>query len=149
MKIDGTKSSSDVQKKKEAGKSLGQGGSFGSMIGGGDSVSSVNSGGLSSGIASIDVLLAAQSAEDPAQQKSKRRMQERAKDILGKLNEIKIAILTNRVTVGHMISIADVVATHRENISDPELSAILDEIDLRAHVELAKLQMAKASLSRY
>jgi hypothetical protein len=88
----------------------------------------------------VDALLAAQTAEDPAQGKAKKRMQERATDILDKLNDLKVGLLSNNVTVGHMVSIADVVATHREKINDPALTSILDEIDLRAHVELAKLQ---------
>lgn len=147
MKIDGTKSSSDIQKKKDVKKASSGDGVFGSFMDSGESGGTAQSSsiGLSAGIASIDALLAAQSAEDPAQGKARKRMQERAGDILDKLNDLKIAMLTNNVTVGHMVSIADVVATHRERIDDPALTAILDEIDLRANVELAKLQMAAAN----
>jgi hypothetical protein len=41
-----------------------------------------------------------------------------------------------------MIDIADVVASHRERLKDPMLSSLLDEIDLRAQIEIAKMQMA-------
>jgi ribulose 1,5-bisphosphate synthetase/thiazole synthase len=71
-------------------------------------------------------------------------MQDRATDILDKLHDLKIAILNRKVTIGHMVSIADVIATHRETIQDPALTSILDEIDLRAHVELAKLKVAES-----
>lgn len=144
MKIDGTRSSSDVKKKSETKKSGSANGSFKTMVGSGaGETSESRSSSMSSGIASVDALLAAQTSEDPAQQKSRKRMQERANTILDKLNELKVGILTGSVTVGHMVSIADVAATHREKITDPELSAILDEIDLRAQIELAKLQMAR------
>ena len=144
MKIDGPKSSSDVQKKKDAKKSSSGSGVFQSLMGGGHTGEASKSGGsaLTAGIASIDALLAAQTAEDPAEGKARKRMQARAEDILDKLNDLKVGMVTGGVTVGHMISIADVVATHREKVSDPQLTSILDEIDLRAHVELAKLQMA-------
>ena len=144
MKIDGTKSSSDVSKKKDTKKSGEGSGVFQSLMGGGHTGEAAKAGGssLSAGIASVDALLAAQTAEDPAQQKAKKRMQERAEDILDKLNDLKVGMVTGGVTVGHMVSIADVVATHREKVNDPALTSILDEIDLRAHVELAKLQMA-------
>ena len=147
MKIDGTKSSSDIKKKKNASKNASGDGVFKSMVSDGSSGAEGASGAsMSAGIASVDVLLAAQAADDPAQQKAKRRMADRADTILDKLNDLKGAILTNRVTIGHMISIADVVAQHRENINDPNLTAILDEIDLRAHVELAKLKVAQSKI---
>lgn len=147
MKIDGTRSSSDINRKNEAKKTSSGDGTFKTMLGGGSAATSSTAGaGLSAGIASVDALLAAQTAEDPAQQKSRKRMRERADQILDKLNDLKIAMLTGAVTVGHMVSIADVVASHREKITDPELSAILDEVDLRAQIELAKLQMARQRL---
>jgi hypothetical protein len=90
--------------------------------------------------------LAAQSIENSTEGKARKKMTQRADSILDKLNDLKMAMLTGDITVGHMVSIADVVATHREKITDPELSAVLDEIDLRAHVELAKLQIAKSRL---
>jgi len=147
MKIDGPKSSSEINKKKSAKKSSSGDGVFQSMMGGEDNATEETSqAGLSAGIASVDILLAAQSVEDSTQKSSKQRMKKRADDILDTLNDLKIAMVTGNVTIGHMISIADVVASHRDSIIDAELSTILDEIDLRAHVELAKLGMAKKSL---
>jgi hypothetical protein len=146
MKIDGPKSSSEISKKKDAKKTSSGDGAFGAMLGGGDTSSVSDSAGMSmsSNIAGVDALLMAQAADDPLQGKAKRQMKERAVSILDKLNDLKVAMVSGKVTIGHMISIADVIASHRETITDPELSAILDEIDLRAHVELAKLQVAKS-----
>ena len=50
-------------------------------------------------------------------------------------------MLGGNLTVGHMIDVADVVASHREKIDDPTLTAIMDEIDLRAQVEIAKIRV--------
>ncbi len=147
MKIEGPKSSSEINKKKDAKKASSGDGAFKSMMNSGATEASSTSGSsLTSGIANIDILLAAQGAEDPAQQKTNQRMKARAEDILAELDNLKMAMTTGEVTVGHMVSIADVVATHRENIPDPGLAAIMDEIDLRAHVELAKLEVAKSRL---
>jgi hypothetical protein len=144
MKIDSTKSSSGVSKKKDAKKSSGDG-AFGAMMsaGGTEDTSAPSGAGLSSTIAGVDALLMAQAADDPMQGKAKRQMKERAEGILDKLNDLKLAMVSGNVTIGHMVSIADVVASNRQNVTDPELSSILDEIDLRAHVELAKLEMVK------
>ena len=53
-----------------------------------------------------------------------------------------MAMLGGSLTVGHMVDMADVVASHREKIADPALTAIMDEIDLRAQVELAKMRVS-------
>ena len=143
MKIDGTKSSSDVSKNKKTGKAASTGGAFKSMMADGDQgTGGVSGASASTSIASVDALLMAQATEDPAQKKSQKRMRERAESLLDKLNDLKMSMLTGEITVGHMISISDVAASHREKITDPELSALLDEVDLRAQIELAKLQMS-------
>jgi hypothetical protein len=51
-------------------------------------------------------------------------------------------MLGGNLTVGHMIDIADIVASHREKITDPALTSLMDEIDLRAQVELAKMRIS-------
>jgi hypothetical protein len=40
-----------------------------------------------------------------------------------------------------MVDIADVVASHRQKVQDPGMVEIMDEIDLRAQVELAKMRI--------
>lgn len=92
-------------------------------------------------IAQVDALLAIQGAQDPAQGASKKRMRQRAESVLEELDKLRSAMLTGTLTVGHMIDIADVVASHREKITDPALTSIMDEIDLRAQVELAKMRV--------
>jgi hypothetical protein len=69
-------------------------------------------------------------------------MKQRAGTILEKLEQIRIKMLGGGLTVGDMINVADVVASHREKITDPSLTAIMDEIDLRAQVELAKMRVS-------
>jgi hypothetical protein len=93
-------------------------------------------------IASVDALLSVQSVEDPTARAAKKRMRQRGNDILAELDNIRLAMLTGNLTVGHMIDVADVVASHREKISDPVLTSIMDEIDLRAQVELAKMRVS-------
>lgn len=93
-------------------------------------------------IAQVDALLAIQEAEDPTQGASRKRMRHRADTILNELDKLRDAMLGGNLTVGHMVDVADVVASHRENITDPGLTAIMDEIDLRAQVELAKMRVA-------
>jgi|TARA_R110002126_G_scaffold13118_1_gene56086 hypothetical protein len=91
-------------------------------------------------IAYVDTLLAVQGAEDPAQKASKGRMRQRAMGLIDELEKIRNALTLGNITVGHLLNIADVVASHRERIDDPQMTSILDEIDLRAQIEIAKMR---------
>jgi hypothetical protein len=93
-------------------------------------------------IAALDSLLAIQATPDPTERAARKRMTARAKDILAALDSLRLGMLAGTLTVGHMIDIADVVAEHRDKIHDPQLTALMDEIDLRAQVEIAKLRVA-------
>lgn len=93
-------------------------------------------------IAGIDALLAAQETDDPAARAARGRMRKRGEDILKQLDKIRLGMLTGTLSVGNLVDIADVIASHRERINDPQLSSLLDEIDLRAQIEIAKMRMA-------
>ena len=142
MKIDGPNSAQKAGAAKKAGKSgASSEGGFGSMLGVDESGEATHTAGANV-IARVDVLLAAQGSEDPAEKKAKQKMQKRGSEILHQLDKIRLGMLTNNMTVGNLIDIADVVAAHRERINDPQLAGILDEIDLRAQIEIAKMKMA-------
>ncbi|MGH1403524.1 MAG: flagellar assembly protein FliX [Alphaproteobacteria bacterium] len=93
-------------------------------------------------IAQLDALLAVQEVEDPLQKAAKKRVKVRANTILDKLENLRIKMLCGDLTVGHMVDIADVVASHRDKVEDPALTSLMDEVDLRAQVELAKMRVA-------
>lgn len=93
-------------------------------------------------IARVDALLSVQATESPTERAAKKRMRERADDILGELDKLRHGLLTGTMTLGQVVDIADVVASHRERVTDPKLTAILDEIDLRAQIEIAKARKA-------
>jgi len=90
----------------------------------------------------VDALLAVQGVETATERGAKRRMRERGDQILRGLDQIRLGLLTGRLTLNEIINLADSIATHRENIDDPAMTAILDEIDLRAQIEIAKAKKA-------
>jgi len=143
MKIDGPGGVQGSSKAKDKSKVSG-GAGFGALMSSGAS-SDAQGAGTSApthSIAYLDTLLAVQGAEDPAAKAAKKRMRGRADTILQELDKLRLAMLGGTLTIGHMIDVADVVASHRERIMDPALTAIMDEVDLRAQVELAKIRMA-------
>lgn len=148
MKINGPQKTGGASKTDKAKSKNTGDGTFKTMLdsGGADASESASSVGLSAGVTAIDSLLAAQASEDPTERQARKRMIKRADSLLDKLDEIRMGLLTGTISVGKMLDIANVIANHRERIADPELTALLDEIDLRAQIELAKLEMAKSQL---
>lgn len=142
MKIQGPDQSSKVSAGKKAGKSGASGATgFSSLLGAEESEAPAHS--VAAGaIAGIDALLMAQEADDPAERSARKRMHKRGHDLLSELEKIRIGMLSGTLSVGNLLDIADVVASHRERLKDPQLSSLLDEIDLRAQIEIAKMRMA-------
>ncbi len=81
-------------------------------------------------------LLSLQEVDDPAGRASRGR--QRAETILDRLDALRHALLTGDVPVAELGRINAAIQRQRESIDDPKLTAILDEIDLRAQVEMAK-----------
>ena len=73
------------------------------------------------------------------QQQGQRQAYKRGKDMLDILDDIRMGILTGSVPKNRLKQLVQMVETRRESFLDPGLTEILDEIELRARVELAKL----------
>jgi hypothetical protein len=139
MKVQGPGKTDKASQSKKKGAASQSDGTFSDMVAAGAQKSSGAA--PTQSIARVDALLAVQEVEDPTQGAARKRMHKRADDILNELDTIRIAMLGGNLTVGHMIDVADVVASHREKITDPTLTALMDEVDLRAQVELAKMRV--------
>lgn len=92
------------------------------------------------GIRSMGTLLLAQEEGDTME--GRRKNQERAKRLINDLEEIQMALLTGTISEMRLKSIAHTVAQQRATTDDPALNALLDDIELRAAVEMAKLGLA-------
>ena len=92
-----------------------------------------------SGVAMVDSLLAIQSVGDATDRESRRRLIRRGEELLDRLEDLRHGLLMGSVPVDKLVAMAQTVRARRENCADPQLAALLDEIELRAEVELAKL----------
>jgi len=88
---------------------------------------------------SVDSLLAVQEA-DPDGRRSSREEQARGEDLLARLERLRDGLLLGAIPESELRGLAQTIKQTKErNFTDPRLSEILDEIELRARVELAKL----------
>ena len=81
-----------------------------------------------------------QEVDDALSRASKGKL--RANDMLDKLDEIRFDLLNGTLSPAALQQLSHMVSMRRAEVDDPKLSKILDEIDLRAQVELAKFSRA-------
>tara|TARA_B100000949_G_scaffold190251_1_gene173513 strand:+ start:110 stop:547 length:438 start_codon:yes stop_codon:yes gene_type:complete len=143
MKIEGPSKTQKTGKSDKAKKANKADGSFGEMVTGAARESAAAA--ASQSIAKVDALLAVQGAESATEKTARRKMRERGDKVLKQLDLLRMGLLTGNLTLGQVIDVADVVASHREKISDPQMTAVLDEIDMRAQIEIAKARKAMES----
>jgi hypothetical protein len=91
-------------------------------------------------IAALDSLLALQGVGDATSGRS--RGLARAGHLLDMLDEVRDGLLSGTMSRATLSRLAHAVGQRQNHFADPGLQPILDEIELRAHVELAKLEVA-------
>jgi hypothetical protein len=142
MKISGPSSTASSAPAKAArGATPGVGFSLGAQ-GAGEAAGVKSAAGVS-GVASVDALLALQAVEDPMQRR--RRAVSRAGRILDALDGLKIALLEGEASPATLQALMTAVKEERGATDDVRLQGVLNEIETRAAVELAKLARATAA----
>ena len=85
----------------------------------------------------VDALLSIQEFSD-SKTGQNRNAQNRAELILERLEEIRTGLLVGGIPRSQLSELAQAVRKDRESYIDPLLAEVLDDIELRAMVELAK-----------
>ncbi|MFZ5718193.1 MAG: flagellar assembly protein FliX [Pseudomonadota bacterium] len=140
MKVTGTGGLSSTSGAKPA---RGSGGGEGFRVAGGQAPAAPAQVAATSGVAGVggvEALLALQQVESPTERR--RRSVNRAGRLLDKLDDLKIALLGGELSQTELDGLARAVREQRSETDDPKLEAVLDEIETRAAVELAKLEAA-------
>jgi hypothetical protein len=92
-------------------------------------------------LAAVDTILALQGIEDSTDER--RRGVQHADEMLKLLDEVRDGLLMGGIPRTTLHRLAAATSKRRESFADPKLQTILDEIELRARVELAKLEQAE------
>jgi hypothetical protein len=82
-------------------------------------------------------LLSIQEIADATTGRSRARA--RGEAMLDRLEDIRLGLLVGRVPKDRLVELSRLARTRRAEAVDPRLVEVLDEIELRAEVELAKL----------
>ncbi|ESQ80471.1 flagellar assembly protein FliX [Asticcacaulis sp. YBE204] len=91
-------------------------------------------------LSGLDALLALQ-AEDDVMTGRRRRQIKRSNDILDALEDLKVSLLGGVIDDHALVSLQKMIETQREDIEDERLQGVLNEIETRAYVEMAKRKL--------
>jgi hypothetical protein len=92
-----------------------------------------------SAVSGIAALLVTQGVGDSLEREARRKMVQYGEDLLDKLEELRHGLLIGSIPKEKLIVMAQMVRSRRDSVPDPHLASLLDEIELRVEVELAKL----------
>ena len=105
-----------------------------------DATEAENSGDVSdtSPVSSVDAILSVQEVPDAMADSHRRAVMEWGEDVLDRLEQIRRDILLGRLSKERLMALARNLRARKKHIDDPALKAIIDDIELRAEVEIAK-----------
>jgi hypothetical protein len=89
-------------------------------------------------IAALDSILMLQGMDDSIQGRSKAMAH--GEQLLDLLDSVRDGLLAGGIPRATLNKLAAAVTRRHEAFADPKLQDVLDQIELRAHVELAKLE---------
>lgn len=110
------------------------GGGFARALSDGPSESAAPAG--SSPVYGLNALLALQEVGDSTEGRARARRH--AETLLDKLEELRLALALGEVPLDELESLAHLLAHRQGAADDPKLAQIINEIEIRAAVELAK-----------
>lgn len=139
MKVNGPAGPTSTQTPRPAARAAG---GFalppGGGTGGATSAAATSSAG---GVAGVSALMALQGVEDATERR--RRAVRRGGGLLDRLDELKLALLGGEDGAAVLDRLARNLREERPEDPDAGLTAVLDQIDLRAAVELAKAEAGR------
>ncbi len=138
MKVDPTGRVVPIKTTRKAGKSRGAS-AFKDALADAAAATTAATSAPVTGVEAVDALLAIQEVDPVGADDRRGRAHRRGERLLDRLDEIRLGLLSGGVAAGRLAEISALVAENRGSSDDPALDQVLDEIELRVKVELAKL----------
>ncbi|HEV7439100.1 MAG TPA: flagellar assembly protein FliX [Methylobacterium sp.] len=123
-----------------SGRRTNEGSSF--SLGAAPGAASAHAPAAAASLAGLDAVLTLQ-GESGTPSERRRRSARRGHDLLDGLDRLKAALLSGRVPIQELQSIAGRLSDRAATSGDPRLDGLIADIELRAAVELAKLEMRR------
>ena len=139
MKVTRVGGSQETSSAKRKSKAVGDSGTFADDLRKTQDASGAAAAPDATAVSAADAVLAAQDVGDALDDASqRRRLTDFADDLLDRLDELRLGILTGRFPKEKLADLAQRLRQKRQQSTDPRLNEIIQEIELRAEVEIAK-----------
>lgn len=92
---------------------------------------------------SVDAVVAIQTVGDATSSPANTRARQWGFDTLDQLEQIRMDLLFGAIPKERLINLAQMVSAQRQRADDPRLNELLDDIELRVRVEIAKYEPRK------
>jgi hypothetical protein len=137
MKVAGTRATNagSIRRPKRSNGASGDG--FASALATGDETAASSAAGATGALDMLDGVLSLQEVGDRGGER--RRARVRGEQVLQRLEQIRLGLLAGRIPTHQLNELVRALRESRSEFTEPRLVEILDEIELRAAVELAKL----------
>ena len=139
MKITQNASIRPTSTRRSGKASVGRSGQFTDHLVTGVAGASTGSTNSSAPVGAVDSLLVLQEVPDATSGASRAKL--RAEDLLDHLDQVRHGLLTGALSRQMLDRLARIARSERQSVDDPKLRELLDEIELRAAVELAKYSL--------
>ncbi len=97
----------------------------------------------SGSVGAVGSILAVQETPDSTQGSAHRRVVQYGDEVLDDLEDLRRDLLSGAIAKDKLSGLAQKMRAQRRQTDDPRLNSIIDEIELRAEVEIAKLTFAR------
>ena len=137
-KVVSPKKAASVKKKKPAAKD----GAFAEQVRGAAGVGkaeSIQAFESAAHAGAVDALFAVQEVPDATDERSRKVLCQYGDELLDRLDDFRLAILTGATSKEKRAELAQKLRQKRQSSDDPQLNEIIEEIELRCAVEVAKL----------
>ena len=134
MKVDQTRRSSVSKVKTSRGGGAVQDGHFNNLLTSEQKVDVIAS---TNRISAMDSIVSVQEVSDDDGGDSGTK--KRAHQILDRLEDVRMGLLMGQIPKSDLMALSDILTVAREKVVDSSLLELLDDIELRAKIELAKL----------
>ncbi|MDG1274300.1 MAG: flagellar assembly protein FliX [Alphaproteobacteria bacterium] len=134
MKVDQTRRSSVSKVKTSRGGAAVQDGHFNNLLTSEQKVDVIAS---TNRISAMDSIVSVQEVSDDDGGDSGTK--KRAHQILDRLEDVRMGLLMGQIPKSDLMALSDILTVARERVVDSSLLELLDDIELRAKIELAKL----------
>lgn len=93
-----------------------------------------------SSVGHVDAILAVQQTADATDHKSRGLMMDYGNEMLDRLEQLRISILNGSISKDRLQEMARRLRERNSNSDDPRLNDLINDIELRVEVEIAKLR---------